>query len=88
VSTDPSIPADTSPEAHAVQLEAYRRMGGAGRLQVMYRLNEATRSAAMAGIRHRHPAYTDDEILLALARILYGDELVQRAWPGRRLVDP
>jgi hypothetical protein len=31
------IAADTSPDADAVQLGAYRRMGGAGRAQVMFR---------------------------------------------------
>jgi hypothetical protein len=43
------IAADTSADADAVQIEAYRR---------------------------------------ARARLLYGDDLVRRAWPGLELVDP
>jgi hypothetical protein len=80
--------ADTSPEADAVQVEAYRQMGGAGRVQVMFRLNEMVRRTAKAGIRRRHPDYGDAEVQLALARLIYGDDLVGRAWPDRRLPDP
>lgn len=82
------IAADTSPDADAVQREAYRRMGGAGRVQVMFRLNDMVRHTAMAGIRHRHPDYDDEQVLLAYARLLHGDDLVRQAWPGRKLVDP
>jgi hypothetical protein len=82
------IAADTSPEADAAQIEAYRRMGGTGRVQVMFRLSEMTRRAAEAGIRSRHPEYGDDSVKLALARLLYGEDLVRRAWPGRELVEP
>jgi hypothetical protein len=82
------IAADTSADADAVQLEAYRRMGRAGRLQVTFRLVRMARNAAEAGIRHRHPDYDDAHVRLALARLLYGDDLVRRAWPDRPLVDP
>ena len=82
------IAADTSPDADAVQVEAYRRMGGTRRLQVMFHLNEMARRTAEAGIRHRHPDYDEGRVTLALARLLHGDELVRRAWPGRELVEP
>lgn len=80
--------ADTSLEAAAVQLDAYRRMGGLGRAQVMFRLGEMARRAAEAGIRQRHPEYDDRQVMLARARLLYGDELVRRAWPQGELVEP
>lgn len=82
------IARDTSPEAESVQLEGYRRMGGAGRAQAMFRLNQMTRRMAEAGIRKRHPTYDDTQVTLALARLLHGDELVRRAWPGRELPEP
>ncbi len=82
------IAADTSPAADAIQVAAYRRMGGLGRAQVMFRLTDATRRTAMAGIRKRHPDYDDKQVLLALARLLHGDELVRRAWPDWELLDP
>ena len=81
-----SIAGDTAP--HATQVEVYRRMGGTGRLQVMFRLIRLGRRAAAAGIRRRHPEYDDEQVLLALARLLYGDDLIRRAWPDRELVEP
>jgi len=54
----------------------------------MFRLSEAVRRTSMAGIRQRHPEYSDTDVLVALARLLYGDDLVRRAWPGQRLPDP
>lgn len=83
-----SIPADTSPDAHEAQIQAYRRMGGAARVAVMFRLGESARRWAMAGIRRRHPHYDDLEVRLALARLILGDDLVQRVWPDRALMDP
>jgi len=82
------IAADTSPDADAVQLLAYRRMGGAGRAQVMFRLTAMARETAEAGIRGRHPDYDHGQVMRALARLLYGDELVRRAWPGQELLEP
>ncbi len=80
--------ADTSPDADAAQLDAYRRMGGPGRAQVMFRLCEMARFTAEAGIRRRHPDYDALRVRLALARMLHGDELVRRAWPGESLMEP
>lgn len=82
------IAADTSPDAYAVQIEAYRRMGGLQRAQIAFRLSDFMRRTAMAGIRRRHPDYDDRRVLLALARLLHGDNLVRRAWPNDELVDP
>jgi hypothetical protein len=79
---------DTSPEADALQLEGYRRMGGAGRAQVMFRLSELARRTTEAGIRRRHPGYDATQVRRALARLLYGDDLVRQAWPGRELEEP
>jgi hypothetical protein len=83
-----AISADTSHDADEVQLDAYRRMGGTERVAVMFRLTRMARDAAEAGIRSRHPDYDDARVKQALARLLYGDELVRRAWPGQPLVDP
>ena len=53
-------PRDTDPEAYEKQTEAYRRMSGRDRVAVSFRLNEVTRSAAAAGIRSRHPHYSEE----------------------------
>jgi hypothetical protein len=81
-------PRDTTPESHAVQLDAYRRLGPTGRARLAASLSADTRQLTRAGIRSRHPDYSDEAVELALRRILYGDELVRRAWPGRPLPAP
>jgi len=83
-----AVPLDTSPEAHQMQVEAYRRMGGHGRIAVVFRLNELAREMAKSGIRSRHPEYDEEQVHLAYARLVLGDELVREAWPGRPLVQP
>jgi hypothetical protein len=81
-------PSDTSLEGHAAQLKAYRRLGSARRSDLAGHLSADTRRLTRAGIRARHPEYTDEQTELALRRLLYGDELFQRAWPGRPFVAP
>lgn len=82
------LPADTSPEAYELQIEAYRRMGGPARCAIAFRLTEFARLAAEAGIRERHPEYDDDRVRKALFRLRLGDELMRTIWPNDALVDP
>ena len=84
----PVEPIDTTADAHDVQRETYRRLGGAGRLAILLRLNTLVRETAMAGIRRRHPTYDDVHVHMALRRLILGDELVRKAWPDLELVDP
>lgn len=81
-------PLDTSPDAHAIQLDVYRTLGSRGRVAAAFRLTTATREWTKAGIRARHPDYSPEQVTLALARLTLGDDLVRRAWPDRPLVDP
>jgi len=82
------VPLDTTPDAYALQIEAYRRMGGKQRTAVMFRLNQMAREAAAAGIRSRHPEYSDEQVRHALFRLMLGDELARAVWPDRKLVEP
>src|SRR5258707_954431 len=82
----PRVPLDTTPEAYAAQLEAYRHMSGKERTAVAFRLNELARESAIAGIRARHPDYGEEQARLALFRLILGDELTRAVWPGRGLV--
>ena len=82
------VPFDTHADADRIQIETYRRTGGAARTAVMFRLNELARSAAIAGIRSGHPQHADDEVHRALARLVLGDDWVRRIWPNRELVAP
>jgi hypothetical protein len=81
-------PADTSPESHAVQLEIYRRLGPARRAELAAQLSAETRELTRAGVRARHPEYSDAQVELAARRLWLGDELFRRAWPASPLVAP
>ena len=45
------VPPHLDPVAEAYQVETYRRMGGSGRAQVMFRLSAMSRAVAEAGVR-------------------------------------
>jgi hypothetical protein len=82
------IPADTSLDAYQVQQEAYRRMSGAERCAIVFRLNEFARRVSETGIRGRHPEYDDARVRKALLRLRLGDALMRTIWPNDELVDP
>jgi len=81
-------PRDTTPASHEAQLEAYRRLGATGRVTLAARLSDDVRELTRAGIRARNPGYTDEQVDLALRRVLYGDALFLRAWPAGPLLAP
>ena len=83
-----AVPPDTTADAHARQTEIYRRLGGRGRVAAVYRLNQTVKSLALAGIRARHPGYSDTQAERAYARMILGDALIRAVWPDRELVDP
>jgi hypothetical protein len=81
-------PQDTTADSHAAQLAAYRRLGASRRAQVAAQLSADVRRLSRAGIRSRHPKYTDEGVDLAPRRLLYGDDLFRRAWPDQPLLAP
>jgi len=81
-----AVPLDTDPAAYRVQIDAYRRMGARGRAEVVFRLNDLARAMAVAGVKSRHPEYDEEQVHLAYARLVLGDEWVLTVWPGRALV--
>lgn len=66
---------DTSVGARRVQIEALRRLDGPRRLQMALRMSDDSREITLAGIRHRHPDWTDAEVHRELLRLLLGREL-------------
>lgn len=74
----PGAPTDTSREIEARVIEGLRRLGPAGRLQQTAALCLAADELAIAGIRLREGPLSNDEIRSRLARLRYGDQLVDR----------
>lgn len=75
-----SAPSDTSPEARRVQIAALRRLGVSGRAKVAFALNRLTRELSMTGIRMRHPDYDDEQVRLALRRLMLGEILFREVY--------
>ncbi len=63
---------DTTPRAAAIQLQLYRRAGPAGRARIAVELSDAVRQTTVAGIRRRHPEYSESEVSAAFLRLVYG----------------
>lgn len=82
------LSSDTSPEAHAAQIEVYRRMGPEARVELAFRMSDSARGIAAAGIQDRHPEYSDEEVRWALFRLVHGDDIFRKAWPDAPVLEP
>jgi hypothetical protein len=76
-----STPRDTSPEAARLQVELWRRMTPLEKAELVGGLSRAVQELSLAGIRLRHPAASERECLLRLARLKLGDALYREVYP-------
>ncbi|MCX7045741.1 MAG: hypothetical protein NTX50_09700 [Candidatus Sumerlaeota bacterium] len=76
------IPADTHPEAARMQFEILRRIGPEGRARLTIRMSQDMLAVAASGVRSRHPEYDESQVQWAVKRIMLGDELFAKAYPG------
>ncbi|MGH2429094.1 MAG: hypothetical protein ACRDGV_09495 [Candidatus Limnocylindria bacterium] len=74
---------DTTPEAHQVQMDILRRLGAAARIEMACRMSDEARAVSEAGIRHRHPDWSDEQVHRALLELLLGPELATRVLDAR-----
>jgi len=63
------VPNDTHPDVARLQLEGWRRMSPAEKLQRVVDLNAAVREFAAARIRQEQPGISDQRLSLELARL-------------------
>ena len=75
-------PADTSQSAWELTRAAHARLGPEGRLRAAFDASEFVRSIARDGIRARHPGYDDVQVDRSLFRLIYGEALFRRVFPG------
>jgi len=57
-------------------------MGLSGRAELTMQLCDNLREITKAGIRHRHPDYTDQQITQAYLRLILESELFQQIFPN------
>jgi hypothetical protein len=79
---------DTTPDAAAIQTEIYRRMTPDQRCRMATEMSVMARTIALESIQDRHPEYDEHQARMALYRLLVGDHLFRRAWPGEGLFAP
>jgi hypothetical protein len=65
---------DTTPRAAALQLQLYREAGPSRRVQIAVDLSDAVRQTTLAGIRRRHPEYSERQVRDAFLHLVYGFE--------------
>jgi hypothetical protein len=73
---------DTSPEMETRYQERLGRLTGVERLEVAVQLSSGVRSLAEAGLRHRHPGASEEELRCRLVVLLYGRDLAARLFPA------
>ena len=73
-------PLDTSPEAWAVFLDIQRRMTPGEKVARVFELSARVKAMAEAGLRHRYPEASDEEIRLRAIRQRLGHELFEKAY--------
>ena len=71
---------DTSVAAQEAVDRRYAEMSFAERAECVRAVTLAANQMALAGLRLRHPDASEGELLLALARLRLGDELVDRVY--------
>lgn len=79
---------DTAPAAEEVRIRLLRAAGSSRRFKMACALSEGVRELSRAGIRSRHPEYSDEDVELAMRRVLLGEELFQAVWPNAPLRAP
>jgi hypothetical protein len=79
---------DTNEAAAAVQLGVYRRMTSDQRLRAACELGMVSRQLLEAGIRTRHPEYSDADVRWATIRAWLTPALFRDAYPDGPELDP
>lgn len=79
-----AAPHDTDPAAWALYLSAIRALRPEERIRLAVSMSDELRELTRAGIRSRHPDWTDDAVARSLAEIMLGRELADALRAGRR----
>ena len=80
--------ADTSLQARRRQVEAYRAMGPARRVELAAQMSDEVWALAADGVRARHPDYDVQTVIWAVRRMRFGDRLFKLVWSGGPLISP
>jgi len=74
--------ADTTADAAARQIETLRAIGTTRRAEMTFQLSDNLRAITEAGIRYRHPDYTDRQVVQAVLRLTLEKDVFEQVFPG------
>jgi hypothetical protein len=78
-----AVPTDTAPDVDTVRFARYARMTPAEKAARIVELTQTASALALAGLRSRHPQAREAELLLRLAVLRLGADMVARAYGWR-----
>ena len=78
-------PLDTGPDARRRQFALWRRKSVAARARMTFDASDALRATVEAGIRYRHPTYSERQVRLAVMRLMLGSELFAKVHPDEAI---
>ncbi len=61
-----------------------RRMPANRRLELAIQMSKSLLEVVTAGVRRRHPDFLEGQVRLAVLRLVLGEELFGRVYPGAR----
>ena len=76
------VPEDTTQAAARIYFETLRNLGPQKRLEMGAELSNSLRERVEAGIRRRHPDYSEQQVRRAFLRLTLGGELFQKCFPN------
>jgi hypothetical protein len=71
---------DTHPDAERVQIEGLRKLSPWRKIELACELTENARKLALAGLRHRFPDASQQELQRRLATLCLGAELAEKVY--------
>ena len=78
-------PLDTSLDAWRRQSALWRRKSASARARMSFDASDALRATVEAGVRHRHPTYSEREVRLAVMRLMLGSDLFAKVHPDETI---
>ena len=72
---------ESDPKTRDLEIQALRAMTPEQKVDLMVQLTIKERQAIRSDIRMRHPEYSYDQVDRELMVRLYGEELMDKAWP-------
>jgi hypothetical protein len=76
----PTLSLDTDAEAERVQVEIYRRMSPARKVELVFDAIETARVLAFAGLRQRYPEAGPEELRRRFFGLWLGEELATKVY--------